>query len=237
MRRWLWVGITALLAGVIALAFIRPHAMVSPGNLIAAHTSLQDDCFACHVPFRGASADRCIGCHVVAQIGLRTTKGVAIKRSGNRPAFHQALVTSNCLACHNDHPQPRLAPRTAALFDHAQLRPELRPRCEQCHVPPRDEQHRGQNLPCAQCHQTKAWTPATFDHDRYFRLDQDHRTACITCHVGSNYRRFTCYGCHEHQPDRIRAKHLEEGIRDIENCVRCHRSAEGEAGEGREGDE
>jgi hypothetical protein len=31
-------------------------------------------------------------------------------------------------------------------------------------------------------------------------------------------------------PDNMRAKHLHEGIRDFENCVRCHRS-------GREGED
>ena len=32
-----------------------------------------------------------------------------------------------------------------------------------------------------------------------------------------------CYGCHEHTPANIRAEHEEEGIRDFENCVECHR--------------
>lgn len=36
----------------------------------------------------------------------------------------------------------------------------------------------------------------------------------------------------EHQPAQILAEHREEGISNIENCVRCHRSAEGETGEG-----
>ena len=71
----------------------------------------------------------------------------------------------------------------------------------------------------------KAWKPATFDHARYFRLDRDHAVACATCHVGNDYARYTCYGCHEHTPARVRAEHAEEGITAFEHCVECHRSA------------
>ena len=48
----------------------------------------------------------------------------------------------------------------------------------------------------------------------------------MTCHTGNDYSRYTCYGCHEHTPAKIRSEHQEEGIRDFENCVECHRSAD-----------
>jgi len=153
MKRSLWIAISLVLAAIIYLSFVRPHQMVSPGNLIPAHSALEGDCFACHAPLRGASAERCIACHAVADIGLRTTKGVKIVRPKARPAFHQALIEPDCMACHSDH---------------------------------------------------------------------------------------TCYGCHEHQPAQILAKHREEGITNIDNCVRCHRNADADAGEGggdREGDD
>ena len=75
-----------------------------------------------------------------------------------------------------------------------------------------------------------------FDHDKSFLLDADHKVQCSTCHTKNNYSTYTCYGCHEHTPDRIRAEHREEGIRDLDNCVRCHRSAEGEGSESGEDD-
>ena len=59
-------------------------------------------------------------------------------------------------------------------------------------------------------------------------LDRDHNTTCVTCHTGNDYKRYTCYGCHEHTPAKVRAEHEEEGIRDFENCVECHRSADEE---------
>jgi hypothetical protein len=55
---------------------------------------------------------------------------------------------------------------------------------------------------------------------------------CVTCHVGNDYSRYTCYGCHEHTVQNILREHRDEGIRDLDNCVRCHRSADGEGGEG-----
>jgi len=52
--------------------------------------------------------------------------------------------------------------------------------------------------------------PATFDHNQYFVLDRDHNARCVTCHLGNDYKRYTCYGCHEHTPDNIRREHIEE---------------------------
>jgi len=235
MRWWLWGVIGSFLVAVIASAFLWPHDMVSPGNLRPAHAALEKDCFACHTAFRGVSSDRCVACHKVANIGLRTTRGVPIVRERQVPAFHQGLIEKNCLACHSDHPAPRLTEESPKKFDHALLTRALRDKCQSCHRAPQDAQHRGIALPCAQCHQPAGWKPATFDHSRYFLLDGPHRTACITCHAGQNYQRYTCYGCHEHTPSRIKAEHEEEGIRNFSDCARCHRSAsEGREQEGRE---
>ncbi len=57
------------------------------------------------------------------------------------------------------------------------------------------------------------------------------RPPASTCHVGNDYKRYTCYGCHEHTPAKVRAEHEEEGIRDFENCVKCHRSGDKESAE------
>jgi hypothetical protein len=60
----------------------------------------------------------------------------------------------------------------------------------------------------------------------------------------ADYSRYTCYGCREHTLANIRSEHVEEGIRQFDNCVECHRSGnkheikggkEGR-GEGREDD-
>ncbi|MDP4302675.1 cytochrome c3 family protein [Leptothrix discophora] len=55
----------------------------------------------------------------------------------------------------------------------------------------------------------------------------DHN--CMACHTGNNDKQYTCYGCHEHTPANMQAKHLEEGVSEsLDNCVRCHRSTSGE---------
>ena len=117
------------------------------------------------------------------------------------------------------------------------LRVQTRVNCESCHAAPGNDLHRQLSVGCAQCHKTEAWKPATFDHGKFFVLDKDHNASCTTCHAADNYRQYTCFGCHEHTPANVRSKHLEEGIRDFENCVKCHRSAQGEqeGGGSREG--
>ena len=232
--RWLWAMIGAGLAVLLVLACVFPQRMLAPGPLVPAHAALANDCFACHAPLRGPAADLCIACHVLADIGLRTTQGVAITagHSGTarplRRSFHQDLTTQDCMACHSDHAGPKLTQGSHQRFSHDQLREQARARCEACHAPPSNDLHRTWTDGCAQCHTTQAWKPATFKHDAHFLLDQDHNTACTTCHLGGDHSRYTCYGCHEHTPAKVRAQHAEEGIRNIEDCVACHRSADGE---------
>ena len=38
---------------LVALAFVYPHLMVSPGPLVKGHAELATDCFACHAAWRG----------------------------------------------------------------------------------------------------------------------------------------------------------------------------------------
>jgi hypothetical protein len=232
--------VLANLAVVLALVFIYPQFMISPGTLIEAHRTLDDDCFACHTPFLGSSPAKCTACHKVQDIGLVTTQGVVIAGEKKSVAFHQHLTEEDCVACHSDHKGVK-AFRPISQFSHQLIEPSFVQRCDSCHSSPDDSLHRMIAGNCGQCHGQDGWKPATFDHDRYFRFDADHTTACATCHVGNDFRSYTCYGCHAHSRSGIRASHLEEGIDRYENCVECHRSgdaegAEGEGhGEGREG--
>lgn len=236
--RWLQAAVGAALACVVALAFVFPHQMVGPGKLIPAHRELESSCFACHVPFQGASSDRCMTCHAVTSIGRRTTKGAAIARRDRQSAFHQALAEKNCLACHSDHPPPALTERRLTRFDHALLDNRMRADCATCHDAPADALHRGATAQCSQCHREAGWKPVMFDHRRFFPLDADHKVACMTCHVGADYRRYTCYGCHEHERSRMLAVHGEEGIRNIDACARCHNAKNWHAeSEGERGDD
>jgi len=231
---WVLLVIGANLAALIALVFAYPHLMVSPGALLRGHAELATDCFACHAPWRGAASPRCIECHAAREIGLRTTQGVPLVQAGLKTAFHQELIEQDCIACHSDHEGSRQ--RSRKSFSHQLLREQSRSACEECHRAPADSVHRRISGNCKQCHEAQRWKPATFEHAKLFVLDRDHDVKCETCHTGNDYSRYTCYGCHEHRPDRVRDKHVKEGIRDFEDCVECHRSAREEPKKGsREG--
>ncbi|RYF48453.1 MAG: hypothetical protein EOO38_10065 [Cytophagaceae bacterium] len=67
-RPVLLIVIALNLVVLVALAFVYPHLMVSPGPLVKGHADLTTDCFACHAAWRGASPGRCIECHAVADV-------------------------------------------------------------------------------------------------------------------------------------------------------------------------
>lgn len=224
--------IAANLVVLVALVFIYPDLMISPGPLSDAHATLSTDCFACHAPLRGASSGRCVACHAVADIGLRNTRGETLVSRSVRSSFHQQLIEQDCMACHSDHEGPRLARRHRKVFSHDLLKVAVRQQCSSCHVPPVNALHRNLKVECSQCHQVRGWKPATFDHARFFVLDRDHSAPCETCHRGNDYSQYTCYGCHEHSEEGVRAEHAEEGIRDFRDSVACHRDPAIEPGEG-----
>ena len=73
-RPVLMIVIALNLVVLVALAFIFPHLMVSPGPLVKGHAELATDCFACHAIWRGASSQRCIECHVSKKPGSERPK-------------------------------------------------------------------------------------------------------------------------------------------------------------------
>ncbi|MFC1665916.1 cytochrome c3 family protein [Pseudomonadota bacterium] len=217
--------VTINLAALVLLTIFVPNLMVSPGKPIDAHAELTTDCFACHTPFIGSRPAKCISCHKVAEIGLKTTKGVPIDKEKKNVAFHQKLIEEDCVSCHSDH-KGVMAFRPISQFSHNLLDSAVIKQCSSCHSNPGDALHLKIKDNCAQCHTQTAWTPATFDHKKYFRFDRDHTTDCVTCHINNDYADFTCYGCHEHSRSKIRKEHREEGIYDYENCEKCHRSGD-----------
>lgn len=213
------------LVAFVLLAIFAPQFMISPGKPIQAHAELATDCFACHTAFIGSRANKCIECHKVADIGLKTTKGLAIASEKKNVAFHQKLIEDDCVACHSDHRGVK-AFRPISQFSHNLLAVDLKKECASCHSNPGDNLHLKIKGNCGQCHSIEGWLPASFEHEKYFRFDRHHDTDCATCHIDNDYARYTCYGCHEHSRSKIREEHVEEGIYKYENCVECHRSGD-----------
>ena len=181
-RRWILLLITANLIGLTALVFLYPHFMVAPGPLVSAHASLETNCFSCHAPLRGAEPARCVICHKLPDIGLRTTTGAASAAATLKTSFHQDLKSQDCMACHSDHAGPLFTRRGRTSFSHALLRSPTEGRCETCHVAPNTDIHRTLAVGCGQCHCQQVWKPASFDHAKLFALEGDHTAPCLTCH-------------------------------------------------------
>lgn len=163
-----------------------------------------------------------MACHKLARIGMRTASGAPMAGRAGAVGFHQSLIQPDCMACHSDHSGPRLVNASKPGFAHTLLRTDLRNQCASCHRAPQTPLHAQAGNNCAACHSQAGWKPATFDHARLFSLTGPHQvqgqTICATCHIGGDVGRYTCFGCHQHQPEQIR-----------------HCSGSGEGGESRAG--
>lgn len=235
---WAKLLIAANLVALVALAFVYPHPMVSPGALVAGHAALATDCFACHAPWRGAASDLCVACHALPDIGLRTTRGVPLSRATSnrdgtaaravRTAFHQELTEQDCMACHSDHQGPKLTQRSRKPFSHGLLRAAVQDRCESCHAKPTDKLHEALTGPCLQCHTADRWKPATFKHGLLApavlnkceachkapadTLHQQVRGSCQTCHSSEHWKPAT----YDH--DKLFVLDRDHNV----ECVTCH---------------
>ena len=171
------------------------------------------DCYSCHHaddPHESRFGTDCATCHTADG----WTPAAFDHNLSNFP-LTGAHVNVACEQCH-----------TNGQFE------GLNTACNACHAEP--ESHAGQfGTDCAACHTTAAWIPAEFNGQHTFPLDHGDGavTSCTTCHPAS-LTTYTCYGCHEHNEAEVRAKHLEEGIGNFQNCMECH--ATGEKHEGGE---
>ena len=189
-------------------------------HLTGAHTEVA--CAKCHVNnlFKGTPQE-CNACHA-------------------KDDAHQGKFGVDCGGCHTPDDWKK------ASFDHSKAAFQLTgahagvectkchvnnifkgtpQQCVACHTDP--SFHTGFfPTDCTACHNTQAWSPAQFNQAHSFPLDHGGGSTCQTCHP-NNLLTYTCYGCHEHNPDQIAAKHLEEGIRDFADCIRCHANGQG----------
>ena len=89
--------------------------------------------------------------------------------------------------------------------------------CYACHA--KNDHHNGQfGTNCGSCHSTKAWLPATFNHNTSsFPLTGAHvNVACSSCHANGVYKGTptNCYACH--------AKNDKHNGQYGTNCSQCH---------------
>jgi hypothetical protein len=178
-------------------------------------------CSDCHLgPQYQASQIDCRTCHVAAD-----------------PVFmadHASFYGESCLACHDG--RDSMVP-----FNHQTVFPlegqHIGLECRRCHAPtvlagaPTDcadchaepAVHAGQfGLDCARCHTPVAWQPARL---RIHTFPLDHGGIkpddCQSCHL-QRYDVYSCTDCHAHEPEEIRALHVEAGILEFSACADCH---------------
>lgn len=191
----------------------------STNSNILFHKNLENqDCISCHSDHKGlnpklslkkfdhkflseVNRNQCVSCH-----------------SQPKNKLHN-LVSNSCVSCHSTESWT-----FTISFNHDLIKETSKNNCIACHQSPKDNFHGVSTKNCASCHGLNKWKPSTFNHDNSFILDENHKTDCKTCHVNNNLKTYTCYGCHEHSLNNIRGEHMEEGISNFDNCVRCHRS-------------
>jgi len=85
---------------------------------------------------------------------------------------------------------------------------------------------------CQSCHNTTAWTNATFNHTQYTQFPTSHGNAngvCATCHINSNnYAVFQCTGCHgNNNPNNFEHDKVPGYVYNSINCYQCHPTGQG----------
>jgi len=219
---WLNLGILA------ALAINYAHLMISPGPVSKGHSEIQTDCFACHTPFVGATARKCITCHKVADIGLKTTKGkVIVKKDVKKKAvaFHQMLSQQNCTGCHTDHKGIAIY-RNKYKFSHDLLEHKALEKCSSCHAKPKDKVHEMASEKCLTCHVQEKWKPATFKHENLTKAVLEKCTSCHKRPTDKLHKQVSpkCGLCHlteKWKPATFKHELLPKV--ELEKCSNCHK--------------
>lgn len=192
----------------------------SVDNRLSFHKNLKTQtCISCHSDHKGLNARAAINKfdHILLSETSRN-QCISCHKQPNTDLHRQ--VSLACASCHNTRSWS-----SGIAFSHDAINQNNKNNCVACHQSPKDNFHSSATNACASCHGLQQWKPSTFNHNRYFVLDQDHNTDCKTCHTQNNFKTYTCFGCHEHNASATLDEHLEEGISNINNCVHCHKSA------------
>lgn len=204
--------------GIMALSGGRPaESLAAPGLMNDAHGDTT--CRDCHQPFRGVAAQSCSAsdCHPKQDLqeGDPTLVSIHTSPSGER-----------CLRCHSEH-RGIDGPLTVAFHQNAAPKDERE--CTVCHDAPKGALHRNLQKDCGSCHETRAWSPAKFDHQR---LSADARKDCGACHgaLGQEAHRGIksqdCGACHVSTTDWERIEFSHAKVKD-QACADCHRAPGG----------
>ncbi|HRH65556.1 MAG TPA: cytochrome c3 family protein [Bacteroidia bacterium] len=185
------------------------------------HQNLSNEkCTSCHTDHKGIKPDVPVSSFTHELLSAAVINKCYSCHNQTRDSLHKQLTT-DCSKCHTTNGW-----KSAVVFNHDLILGTGKNNCSSCHPIPRDSYHHTLKENCDKCHSTNKWVPSTFDHSAYFRLDKDHNVKCNVCHTNNDYSNYTCYGCHEHSPAKIRSEHIKEGISNFSDCTSCHKSSD-----------
>jgi hypothetical protein len=141
--------------GIAGIIFF-PYYTINPGVMIEDHMHLKNDCLSCHTLGAGAQTEKCIKCHKLSEIGLRTVDGITRETFNSKSNhLHQSIINIQCYDCHTEH--NGLSRKNATInFKHDVLSADLQRKCVDCHSPqkPEDNIHKFLTMNCSECHST-----------------------------------------------------------------------------------
>lgn len=194
--------------------------------LIGAHTSVQ--CQSCHIDKQWVGLETtCDACHDMddaheGQFGAQCE------------ICHQETIWHETTFDHADTALPLIGGHSGITCESCHLETEytgLSATCVDCHVDP--EFHAGYfGTECSKCHTVNAWFPVTYllTHDDFPLIHGGGSPSCKTCHP-SSLSTYTCYGCHEHTPEKAYWDHKryagrwgsgKDEVENVDDCYRCH---------------
>jgi len=184
----------------------------------------------------------CIACHTSGTVGPIPSDCFSCHKDDYDTAPNHAGFSTNCTQCHNT------TQWQGAIFNHnffPLTNGHANLACTDCHTSgntgpiPSDcyschqddyataPNHSTFSHSCQQCHTTKQWQGATFNHR--FPRTGPHNVSCATCHPTGDST-YTCFACHEHSQSRMDDRH--RGVRNYRYestaCVSCHPSGRGD---------
>jgi len=238
------LAVAAIIAGVLADAPWTRAAhfdhIASPGALTPAHAFLENDCAACHTPFKGVEATKCIVCHAndlsVSQrqptafhANLQDCRGCHLEHLGHERltvmqheklvdiALSEANSESGTFASGGTGIEDlklllSLEHRSAdPILDNPHLsRKEASLDCASCHGT--KDHHSGLfGNDCALCHGTSSWALAEFRHP------PPTSSSCVQCHQAppSHYME------HFRMISQGVARQPNAGV---DQCYKCHQT-------------
>jgi hypothetical protein len=169
----------AFFTGLVGI-IIFPYSTINPGVVIEDHSMIKNDCLSCHSLGEGAQTEKCIECHQLSEIRLKSVNGEMLNFINSKSnLLHNSIIKIQCFDCHTEH--NGLSRENATLnFRHQVLTTELQKECTKCHSPqkPENEIHILLKAECSNCHNKSGWKPSHFKHD----ILGERKNDCRDCH-------------------------------------------------------